>query len=677
MTRWFPLVVTLSLAGCTAEEPADEVGQSAAALTAVTWTDLVNVSAVGNDLTKSSSSPGFSAGAVSVQTLLADGFVEFTTSEISNKIAGLSSSANSLSRVDFGIRLYASGQARVIEDGVLGGSLGPYSPAARFRVQVEGGVVTYWKNGVLKYTSSQTPTFPLWVDVGLSSPGASIEDVVVETTDFWQNAVGVAVDGNDISKSSGLPGWNAGATSIASIASGDGHVQFTTGETDTAKIAGLSNGNSSQGYADIDFGIMLSDAGGVAVYEKGALVDNSPAYAVGDVFQVRVTGGVVSYWRNGVQFYTSAAAPTYPLLFDSALRTPGATLLDAAIWQGAPPDCTPERQTLVGPDLFGRYDVTGDLMAVVRSNDGANIAAVYRRSGNQWAFEQALTADAAGSDTTVATDGQTVAAITIPAGENQHIAQVFRRSGDQWISEAVIEPCTDDLAGFTSVAVQGDVLALGVQVSIVDGQEGGRVYVYRRNGGTWTLEAILTHFDPQIVRRRFLKVAVAGNWIVGINFDQLTPFRYNAALADPPAPPSCALLDPGKWREKAAMIPTGSDAPVISSLDIDAAGARVVAGDSRRDKVYVFDRSGSTWTSTGLLLAYPSDVHIGSTVALGGADAAGASVVASESRVFAETSTGWTQVDVLPSSSGSRGVTADSVFALDRVYDLEEACFPE
>ena len=43
MTRCFPLLVTLSLAGCMAEEPAEEVGRQTAALTPVTWTAMVNV----------------------------------------------------------------------------------------------------------------------------------------------------------------------------------------------------------------------------------------------------------------------------------------------------------------------------------------------------------------------------------------------------------------------------------------------------------------------------------------------------------------------------------------------------------------------------------------------------------------------------------------------------------
>ena len=49
-------------------------------------------------------------------------------------------------------------------------------------------------------------------------------------------------------------------------------------------------------------------------------------YQAGDPFQVGVEGGVVTYRRNGAVFYTSGVAPAYPLLIDTALFTPGATL---------------------------------------------------------------------------------------------------------------------------------------------------------------------------------------------------------------------------------------------------------------------------------------------------------------------------------------------------------------
>ena len=46
-------------------------------------------------------------------------------------------------------------------------------------------------------------------------------------------------------------------------------------------------------------------------------------YQAGDRFRVAVEGGVVKYRRNGVLFYTSAGAPAYPLLVDTALYSLG------------------------------------------------------------------------------------------------------------------------------------------------------------------------------------------------------------------------------------------------------------------------------------------------------------------------------------------------------------------
>ncbi|HEX4961881.1 MAG TPA: hypothetical protein VF173_13650 [Thermoanaerobaculia bacterium] len=39
----------------------------------------------------------------------------------------------------------------------------------------------------------------------------------------------------------------------------------------------------------------------------------------------------MKYYKNGVLFYTSAAAPTYPLLVDTSLLSAGATVTDATM----------------------------------------------------------------------------------------------------------------------------------------------------------------------------------------------------------------------------------------------------------------------------------------------------------------------------------------------------------
>ncbi len=67
------------------------------------------------------------------------------------------------------------------------------------------------------------------------------------------------------------------------------------------------------------------------MFENGASRGVFGGYLSSDRFQVTVEGGVVKYLRNGAVFYTSLVAPAYPLLVDTALYTPGATLGDVVL----------------------------------------------------------------------------------------------------------------------------------------------------------------------------------------------------------------------------------------------------------------------------------------------------------------------------------------------------------
>jgi hypothetical protein len=51
-----------------------------------------------------------------------------------------------------------------------------------FRVAVQGGVVSYYKNGSLFYTSAQKPHYPMEADVSLWSAGSTIANAVISRT---------------------------------------------------------------------------------------------------------------------------------------------------------------------------------------------------------------------------------------------------------------------------------------------------------------------------------------------------------------------------------------------------------------------------------------------------------------------------------------------------------------
>jgi hypothetical protein len=147
----------------------------------------------------------------------------------------------------------------------------------------------------------------------------------------WMNTLRVAVDCNSMQKDpTAALAWNAGASSVEML-DGNGALEFTTGENTSQKIAGLSNGDDGTGRQDIDFGLYLRDDGALVVSEGSSFHKPVGTYAAGDVFRIRVLEGVVTYWQNGVRLYRSQQAPTFPLLVDTALRTPGATIRDVTL----------------------------------------------------------------------------------------------------------------------------------------------------------------------------------------------------------------------------------------------------------------------------------------------------------------------------------------------------------
>jgi hypothetical protein len=148
----------------------------------VTWTSLVNATASGGSLQKTSGCDGCDdAGAISQQQIASgDGAVSFTATETSTiRYVGLShgNTDTTLGDIDFAIRL-GSGYAEVRENNVYRADT-PIAAGDRFKVAVEGGVVKYYKNGTLFYTSSVAPTYPLLVDASLLSAGATVTNATM------------------------------------------------------------------------------------------------------------------------------------------------------------------------------------------------------------------------------------------------------------------------------------------------------------------------------------------------------------------------------------------------------------------------------------------------------------------------------------------------------------------
>ncbi|MEQ1736116.1 MAG: hypothetical protein ABL886_06925, partial [Rhodoglobus sp.] len=326
---------------------------------AVTFTNIVNANAVGNSLVKTAGGSNWNAGARSVQTIMGDGFLEFTSGENNRgKTAGLSSSSDASQTfldLDFSILLGANGIAQVYEFGLaVAGTTTPYAANDVFRVESVEHVVRYYRNGVLFFTSSKLASSPLYVDTALFTVNATLNNVQLSNFVF-KDVVNVNVVGNTLTKTGGAGDGTSGVSSVRAVRADTGFAEFSSAEANLAKVAGLSNSNPNALSSSILFGISLGATGQVQVVENGIVRGTFGTYVANDVFRVEVTSSnQVQYTKNGTVFFTSPTTPTYPLFLDVSLIDAGSTLtgvsLNDTFWTN-----------VVGADGIGNslFDISG------------------------------------------------------------------------------------------------------------------------------------------------------------------------------------------------------------------------------------------------------------------------------------------------------------------------------
>jgi PKD repeat protein len=156
--------------------------------------------------------------------------------------------------------------------------------------------------------------------LGLLMPQGGTQNVI------WTNAVNVTASGNNLTNTGGSgSAWDAGASSTQVLASGDGYVEFSSGDTSTSKACGLSHADVNQNYTSIDYAFYTDSYGSLYVFESGTYEAYIGSFSTTDVLHVGVEGGVVVYRQNGGVVYTSSKPPTSSLLVDTSFNSAGLT----------------------------------------------------------------------------------------------------------------------------------------------------------------------------------------------------------------------------------------------------------------------------------------------------------------------------------------------------------------
>lgn len=162
------------------------------------------------------------------------------------------------------------------------------------------------------------------------------------TTPFWQGAIAVTVFANGvISKSTGTSAWDAGA--YGGSLAGDGSVYFTTEESTTVKMAGLSHSPGVPDITTFDYAFAFQPTAVLQTYD-GAYTSIG-TYAANDIFRIEVAGGGVLFYQNGTLVYTSVVPPLHPMSFMAAFFTPNGTISQPVFDPPMPPE-------MLQPNIF-------------------------------------------------------------------------------------------------------------------------------------------------------------------------------------------------------------------------------------------------------------------------------------------------------------------------------------
>jgi len=253
-----------------------------------------------------------------------------------------------------------------------------------------------------------------------------------------------------------------------------------------------------------------------------------------------------------------------------------------------------------------------------------------------------------------------------PGGVNAGAAYVFVRAGTSW-SEQQRLLATDgtdfDFFG-ASVSVSVDTVVVGARSDDTPAPDAGSAYVFVRSGTTWTEQQKLLASDGAASDLFGVSVLISGDTVVVGAYADDTPGGVNAGSA------YVFVRSGTTWSEQQKLL-ASDGANDLFGISVWVSGDTAVVGASFDDtpggvnagSVYVFVRSGTTWTEQQKLLAsdgaagdfFGSSVSVsGDTVVVGAyVDDTPGGVNAGSAYVFVRSGTTWTEEQKLLASDGA------------------------
>jgi len=280
----------------------------------------------------------------------------------------------------------------------------------------------------------------------------------------------------------------------------------------------------------------------------------------------------------------------------------------------------------------------------------------------------------------------------IGSATNAGTAYVFARdTNGLWTApQRLVAPVAESGSEFGgAVAISGDIAVIGARISAVGSSAAaGKVYVYRRVAGVWTIEATLTASVVGPGAKFGSAVAMAaGRIVVGAPEDQVTG-GGSVAVYERVA---------STWTKVATLVATDLSqndffgSAVAASEDVIAVGAQRadVGGVSDRGAAYAFKRaSNGTWSQQAKLeppsttagdVRYPNSLSVQANRIIAGANKFGTPGALTRGKAFIFSTNGstWTAEATLIAPDGAAGDGLGFSVALDTTATRAVVSLPE
>ena len=336
--------------------------------------------------------------------------------------------------------------------------------------------------------------------------------------------------------------------------------------------------------------------------------------------------------------------------------------------------------SLFSGDYFGEAsDISSDGNYVIVGASGEDggggdpytdcgAAYIFVRSGSSWSQQAKLLAsdrainDRFGQSVSINEDG-TRAIVGADADNNADgAAYIFVRSGTSWSQQQKISGETNQFDRFgenVTMSSDGTYVLIYAEAEDTGGSDVGATYVYVRSHNSWSQQAKITSPNPENYQRfgSALSLNEDGTYaVIGAYGEAVSSLNDAGAVY-------IYTRSGSSWSQQTRLTsasPTSSN-QFGNSVSINADGTTLaigeVAGDTEATsagEVYIFTRSGSTWTQQALLTAsdaeesdlFGAKVSLsadGNHVVIGALSEDTGGSLAGAAYVFARSGSTWTQ----------------------------------